>query len=350
MDRYNRTISGGHVADGYVHVRRVFDEVLAEQDGGAACAAIVDGTMVCDLWGGTVGANSLVHTWSVVKPVSALCLVLAAKRSDLPLETPVVEVWPELRAAREHRSLTVAAVLAHRAGLVTVPDGDVAGLLDPVRTETSLELASPDWPPGEKAGEHALTYGHLLGGLLRRIDGRTIGEFLRDEVAAPFDLDVHVGLRPRDLARVVDLAIEPGWWDGLHSGRPPLAAAALGSGVTAGLVNGETWRRAEIAAVNGHATARAMARFWWMVLDEQLPAELVQPYAEEEPDVVLGSPVHWSLGSVQLSPDDVGMGGVGGSYAGVRPSRRLAWAFLTTVMGTHDRAERLEAALLEVSS
>jgi CubicO group peptidase (beta-lactamase class C family) len=334
------------VVPGFEAVRDAFDEVLAAQGGGASCAAIVDGTLVCDLWGGTLGAASLVHTWSVIKPVSAACLLLAASRSGVALDRPVVDLWPELRAAREHPAMTVAAVLAHRGGLVTVPGGDVAALCDRRRTETALEAADPDWPPGSAAGEHALTYGHLVGGLLRRIDGRSLGAFLRDEVARPFDLDVHVGLAADNLARTADLDLGPDWWARLLAGRPPMALAALGRGVSPELVNGATWRQAEVPAVNGHATARGMARFWWLALNGDLPDGLLTPFGPSAPDVVLGHDVQWTLGSAQVLDDDVGMGGVGGSFAGARLRRGLAWSFLTTVMGTHDRAELIEAALL----
>jgi CubicO group peptidase (beta-lactamase class C family) len=334
------------VVPGFESVRAAFDEVLAAQGGGAACAAIVDGTVVCDLWGGTVGADSLVHTWSVIKPVSAACLLLAARRSGVSLETPVADVWPELRAAREHRAMTVAAVLAHRGGLVSVPRGDVDALCDLRPTEEALEAAEPDWPPGSAAGEHALTYGHVVGGLLRRIDGRSLGAFLADEVAARFDLDVHIGLSSDEVARAADLEFGPDWWDRLLTGRPPLALGALGRGVSTDLVNGSRWRRAEVAAVNGHATARGMARFWWLAMNGELPGELLTPFGPNEPDVVLGCDVQWTLGSAQVVDDDVGMGGVGGSFAGARLGRRLAWAFLTTVMGTHHRVEQIEAALL----
>jgi CubicO group peptidase (beta-lactamase class C family) len=338
--------SSGVVVPGFEGVRRAFAAVLEEQGGGAACAAIVDGTVVCDLWGGTVSADSLVHTWSVIKPVTAAALLLAARRAEVPLETPVAALWPELRAAAEHPALTLAAVLGHRAGLVSVPGGDVAALRDTARTEAALERAVPDWTPATAAGEHALTYGHLVGGLVQRLDGRTIGVFVRDELARPHDLDVHVGLEIADLARVADLAIDRSWWRRVRADRPTLAAAALGRGVTPELINGSSWRRAEVAAVNGHATARGLARFWWLALDGRLPGELFIAAGPREIDVVLGNPVQWTLGSAQLDADDVGMGGVGGPFAGVRIGRRLAWAFLTTVMATHDRAERIEAALL----
>jgi CubicO group peptidase (beta-lactamase class C family) len=301
---------------------------------------------VCDLWGGTVAARSLVHTWSVIKPVAAVCLLLAARRSGVGLDTPVADVWPELRAARARPALTLAAVLAHRGGLVSVPSGDVAGLCERRPTEEALEAAAADWPPGSAAGEHALTYGHLVGGLLRRIDGRTLGTFLRDEVAAPFELDVHIGLTTDDIARTADLEFAPEWWDQVRLGRPPLALAALGRGVTTELVNGSRWRGAEVGAVNGHATARALARFWWLALNGGLPAELLTPFGPPEPDLVLGEDAQWTLGSAQLAGDDVGMAGVGGSFAGVRLGRGVAWAFLTTVMAAHDRAEHIEAALL----
>lgn len=327
-----------------------FDDVVAEQGGGAGLAVFLDGECVLDRCGGTVAASSLIHTWSAIKPVSATCLLLTLRRHGLPLATPVSAVWPALRAAAGG-SLTLADVLAHRAGLATVPfDGDVTRLVGAVATEAAIEAQPPDWTPGTAAGEHALTFGALVGGLVRRIDGRSLGSVLRSEVAEPFGLDLHVGLGPGELARAVDLEMPPGWWDGLGAvfTGSITPASVLGRGITAEVVNGDPWRRAEIAAVNGHATAVGLAGFWARVLDRTLPGEVMKPFGvEAEVDRVLGWPVRWTLGSAQHDGDEIGMGGVGGSYAGIRPSVGLAWAFLTTVMGSHDRATRIEAAILE---
>jgi len=301
---------------------------------------------VVDLWAGTVGERGLVHTWSTVKPVTATCLLLAVRAASLPLRTPVRELWPELGAAADGH-LTVGGLLSHRAGLVTVPRGGrVPALTDVPGTVAALEGAEPDWPPGGGAGEHALTYGALVGELVRRVDGRSLGAFLRDELA-PLGVDVHIGLADDVLERAVDLeGATPQWWESLAEGRPQMRPA-LGTGVDEALVNGEAWRRAEVAAVNGHATARGLATFWRLALDGTLPPDILQaPAAGREPDLVLGSEVAWTAGSAQAEGDDIGMGGVGGSYGGVRRDAGLAWAFLTTRMGDHERATELELALL----
>jgi CubicO group peptidase (beta-lactamase class C family) len=337
----------GEVAPGFDGVRAAVARVLRAQGaGGVAVAAIVDGVTVCDVWGGTVGEHSLVHTWSVIKPVTAASLLMTATRAGMALSTPVREVWPELGAG-SRGELTLAGLLAHRAGVVTVPGGDVAGLIDHATTMARLESAPEDWPAGRAAGEHALTYGHLVDGVLRRLDGRSVGRFLAAEIAEPHGCDIAIGLSAGEQARVADLVgVDAAWWRGLGDDRPPLLRAALGEGVTGELVNGPAWRSAEIAAVNGHATARGMARFWWWVLDGGLGPDALRADGPPEPDVVLGRPVAWTLGGAQLDPGEVGMGGIGGSYAGVRPDDRLAWCFLTTVMGTHDRAGIVEQALV----
>jgi CubicO group peptidase (beta-lactamase class C family) len=256
-----------------------------------------------------------------------------------------VEVWPELAAASDS-ALVVGDVLAHRAGLVAVPDGSLAGLTSWEGTCRALEVAVPAWRPGSAHGEHALTYGHLVGELVRRVDGRPLGQFLAEEVAGPLGLDIHIGLAEPDLARAVDLdGPLAAWWTELAGPPGTLRHDALGTLTDDALVNSQAWRRAQIPAVNGHATARGLARFWALHAEGRLPPDLVRP-AGTGLDLVLDRAVTWTFGSAQLDPDEVGMGGVGGSYAGRRPSAGLAWAFLTTVMADHDRAERLEAALL----
>jgi hypothetical protein len=160
-------------------------------------------------------------------------------------------------------------------------------------------------------------------------------------------LDLHVGVPAADLARVVDVVgATPGWWAGLRGEPGSLRWRALGSGVDGTLLNSPAWRRGEVAAVNGHATARALAAFYVAVLDGRLPATVTQA-AASGPDLVLGTDVTWTLGSLQIDGAELGMGGAAGNYAGARPALGLAWAFLTTRMATSARAELVERALLE---
>ncbi len=154
-----------------------------------------------------------------------------------------------------------------------------------------------------------------------------------------------VGLALPDHARVADLeGVTPDWWAG---GAQPgsLRARALGTGVDADLVNGAAWRAGEVPAVTGHATARALAGFWAAVLDGRLPRDVLTPSVTGV-DLFLDATVTWTRGGAQVDGDDIGMGGAGGSWAAARPALGLAWAFLPTVMGGHDRAGAVEAALL----
>ena len=338
---------GGVVADGFEPVRDAFAEVAAGQGGGACVAAYVGGRVVVDLWGGTVGRDTLVHTWSAIKPVTGACLLLLVERGQVSLDDPVRTLWPELRAGADGR-LLVRHVLSHAAGLASVPPpGTLAGLVDWDATCAGLAAAEPDWEPGTAVGEHALTYGHLVGELVRRIDGRTLGRFLAEEVTGPLGLDVHVGLGDADLGRVADTVVPAGWGYAQRAETGLLPARAIHVGIDEDVVNGEAWRRAEVPAVNGHATARGLAGFWQAHLDGRLPAGLDVREAEGD-DVVLGSRVVWTLGGGRLDGPDVGMGGLGGQWAAARPSVGLAWAFLTNRVGDHDRAQRVEDALAAV--
>ena len=337
----------GTVAAGFEPVRGAVVRALEEQGGGGiAVAAIVAGQPVVDLWAGEVGRDTLIHTWSAIKPVIGTCLLLLVQRDAIALDDPVARFWPELRAARGGR-LRVRDVLCHAAGLVSLPPpGTAASLLDWAGTCERLAMAEPDWQPGEAVGEHALTYGHLVGELVRRVDGRSIGRFLAEELAGPFGLDLHVGLAAEDLARVADTrGLTPQWWESRRGPPGSLRFRALGSGMDERLVNSAEWRQAEVPAVNGHATARALAGFYALLLAGRVPKEAGQ-IGRAGHDLILGEPVGWTFAGGLADRVEIGMGGVGGQWACARPEDDLAWAFLTTAMGTHDRADVVEETLL----
>ena len=340
-------MADGVVADGFGGVRRALDDALAMQggDGGIVLAAYVGGEPVVDLWAGTAREDSLLHTWSAIKPVTGTCLLLLVERGSIGLDDPVEAVWPELGAAAGG-GLLVRHVLSHTAGLASVPPpGTLASLTDWDATCAGLAAAEPDWPPGTAVGEHALTYGHLVGELVRRLDGRPLGRFLAEEITGPLGLDVHIGLGAGDLGRVADTVIPPGWGYAQRADPGLLPARAIHVGIDEAVVNGEAWRRAEVPAVNGHATARGLAGFWQAHLDGRLPAGVDVAGAEGD-DLVLGSAVVWTLAGGRLEGPDVGMGGLGGQWACARPSAGLAWAFLTTVMGDFGPVDGIEAVLL----
>ena len=346
----------GSVAPSFLPVRDVFAAVLEDQPGtGASFAVWHDGRWVIDLWGGFTDAartarwarDTLVMPYSVTKPFAALCVLTLVDRGLVDLEAPIQRYWPELEAAA-----TVRDALAHRAGLVALDqDAPVEAFYDWDLMCALLARQHPTWTPGDRQGESALFYGHLLGQVVRAVDGRSLGSFLREEVCGPHGIDFHIGLRDGELGRVADLT---GFGDDFRvsqAGYPALYYRAISNPPGARdpeVVNGERWRRAEIPAVNGHGTARAVAELYVALAHGQLLGpdvmEELTRRRGSEPDLVVGGEREWGLG-VALDADGYGMGGTGGSFGWWSETGRYAVAFLTGHVGTHDRGDRLELAV-----
>jgi CubicO group peptidase (beta-lactamase class C family) len=349
---------GGGVAPRFGTVEAAFREVVAAQPGtGASLAVWYDGEWVVDLWGGWADAartrpwqrDTLVMPYSVSKPFAAVCVLLLVDRGLLALDEPVSSYWPELRTATTLRQL-----LAHRAGLVLLDEPlPVEAFYDWNRVCASLAAQPPAWEPGTAAGESALFYGHLLGEVVRRVDGRSLGRFLAEEVCGPLDLDFHVGLGDAELGRCAELTGFGEEFRRAGAARPPLYARAVRNPPGAqdpAVVCSEPWRRAEVPAVNGHGTARSVAGLHAALgrgelLSEAVRREMVSGVEDE--DLVIGGPTTWGLG-VALDADGFGMGGLGGSFGWWSQVGGYAIAFLTGYVGDHDRGDRVERALREV--
>src|SRR5262245_22180171 len=163
---------------------------------GASVCVMWEGETVVDLWGGTArvdtGApwqsDTLTHVWSSTKGATALCAHILASRGLLDLDAPVVQYWPEF-GQQGKNSITVAMLLAHQAGLPAVREPLPQGAFyDWDLMVGSLAAEAPFWEPGTRNGYHALTFGFLVGEVVRRVSGRSLGTFFRDEVAAPLGL------------------------------------------------------------------------------------------------------------------------------------------------------------------
>jgi len=340
-------------------VRDAFAQVAANQPGsGAALAAWCDGHAVIDLWGGYADAergrlwrsDSLVQPYSVCKPFAAICLLRLIDDGRVDIDAVVQRYWPEFTAPA-----TVRQVLSHQAGVVALDTPVATGTF--YRWDELCRLLAaqqPAWTPGEAHGESALFYGHLVGELVRRVDGRSIGRFLREEVCVPLGLDFAFGLDASQQARAVTITgLDDAFRSANQADRPALYARASGNprGAQDGpVVNGAPWRAAEIPAVNGHGTARAMANFYRALsagelLSTSLLAEAITAQCSG-PDRVFGHDNAWGLG-FSVDSDGYGMGGLGGSSAGTSTAGGYSLAFVTGSMGTHDRATRLENTFRE---
>ena len=347
----------------FERVRKAFADNFSERgEAGASICLIVDGETVLDLWGGRADAegarawqrDTIANVYSSTKGVAALAAAMLADRGLLDVEAPVARYWPEFaRAGKE--AITVRQLLTHEAGLAGIdeelPD---LGVLDWDHMIGAIERQAPLWTPGEGLGYHAVTYGWLVGEVIRRITGKTCGEFVRDEIAVPLGVDFFIGLPASEDARTADMIppengnpIEP-------PGPDSLAAKALGfvNPRVAGTVNSREWRAAELPAANGHGNARALARIYAAMArgGELDGVRLLSPegvaaasaHAVTADDLVLGFPVKRALGFlISLpggryewgpNPNTYGHSGAGGSLGFADPDAGIGFGYVMNQM------------------
>jgi CubicO group peptidase (beta-lactamase class C family) len=238
-------------------------------DVGASVAVVHDGEMVVDLWGGWVdtehsapwGKDTITNVWSSTKTQMALCALMLADRGQLDLDAPVATYWPEF-AANGKEKVLVRHLLSHTSGVsgweqpITVDD-----LYDWEKSTAKLAAQAPWWEPGSQSGYHALNQGHLVGEVIRRVTGKKLGEFFRDEVAKPLDLDFHIGLAPSEFGRVSNVIPPPPLPIDMSTLDPNSVVVKTFTGPAPGAEASWTseWRQADIGAANGHGNARSLA-------------------------------------------------------------------------------------------
>lgn len=193
------------------------DEIATGGELGAAIAVDVDGELAVDIWGGYAdGAktrewakDTIVNVFSSTKNVTALAALILVDRGQLDPFAPVARYWPEF-GANGKQDIEVRHVLSHTSG---VSGWDAPFTLEDVYdlddSTSRLARQAPWWPPGSASGYHALTLGHLVGEIVRRITGKTLKQFVREEIAGPLDADFQIGARPQDDHRIAELIPPP---------------------------------------------------------------------------------------------------------------------------------------------
>jgi len=199
---------GGFCDPDFGPVANAFERNFGERgDLGAAVAVHLNGRLVVDLWAGLADPlegrpwdeDTIAHAYSVSKPFVAACALLLADRGELDLDAPVSAYWPEYAQAGKERTL-VRHLLAHQSGILVLGEPQPpAALLDWERLTGLLAAEPPLWEPGTRHAECAGFYGHLVGEVVRRVDGRSLGRFLAEEIGVPWGLDFHIGLGPEPL-------------------------------------------------------------------------------------------------------------------------------------------------------
>jgi CubicO group peptidase (beta-lactamase class C family) len=352
---------GGFVAPGFEPVRAAFARNFAEHgELGAAFAAARDGEPVVDLWGGIAHRASgrpwrpdtIVTIFSGTKGFVAACVLLLLERGQLELDAPVARYWPEFaEAGKAH--VRVRDVVAHTTRLPLIETTVTwQEATDPVRMAELLAAQPQNADPRAAYSYNALTFGWLCAELVRRVDGRTIGRFLAEEIAGPLDLDVWIGLPEEQEPRVATLEFPSNWNASLFDpgdGYARLLFCNPPRGPVGGTPENErAWRAAEIAAAGAIATPRSIARFYAMI-DRVLKPETLalgtRPISTRF-DILRDCVVSFGVG-FQLQtpnrelgppPDVFGHGGAGGSRHGSWPTQRVGFSYAMNLIGddAHD--------------
>ena len=353
----------------FAPLREAFAKSFESGEVGAAVAVAIGGELVVDLWGGHRDAareqgwkrDTLVNVYSTTKGMTAICANRLAERSVLDLDAPVARYWPEFAAAGKER-IPVRWLLCHRAGLPALREQVPAhARFDRGYWSEALAAEAPFWEPGTRHGYHALTFGHLVGEVVRRVDGRSLGRYFREELGEPLNLDFHIGLAPEHDARVAEILPAP---PGPPGAIDPFAAArrdpqslvgrVFGNPtITPSDVNTRAWRAAEIPAANGHGTARGLARVCGALATDGVidgtPVLGREQIARANSEQAVGSdavlaPLHtrFGLGFMMTqpmipfgpNPRSFGHPGAGGSIAFADPDARLGFAYTMNQMQT----------------
>ncbi|WP_308377959.1 serine hydrolase domain-containing protein [Streptomyces sp. ISL-98] len=373
----------GHCDDRFSAVRAAFKENFRQRgELGAAVTVLAGGETVVDLWGGWADEarsrpwerETLVNVWSTTKGPTALCAHLLADRGLLDLDAPVAAYWPEFAEAGK-AAIPVRHLLSHRAGLAGLREPHtLAELYDWELTCARLAATEPWWEPGTQSGYHTITYGFLVGEVVRRITGLLPGEFLHQEVTGPLGIDFTIGLPVKDAGRAAELVHPPttptSEQAALFAQLTPLALASLlnpGPGVTE--ANTPAWRAAQIPAANGHGTARAVAALYGIFARQGRSGEhrVLSPEATEriregqgscrdlvlgvgfghDTELGLGLWLSGPNGSYGPNPRAFGHDGYGGSCGLADPEADISMGYVMNRMGPNIADDPRKMALVE---
>lgn len=351
----------------FASVRAALAASLGKDDVGASASVYVDGELVADLWGGYAVADRSV-SWerdtitcvmSTTKTMTSLCALILADRGELDLSAPVATYWPEFAAAGKEAVL-VRHVLSHTAGL---PDlsrlNAVEELYDWEAVTAQLAAQVPEWEPGTAAGYHSLTFGFLVGEIVRRVTGRSLGEFFTEEVAKPLGADFHIGLSAEHDLRVAPLIPPPGQTEQYAASAPPGSDRApredSGAAIRVQDANSAAWRRAQIPAAGGFGNARSVGLVQSVLTCggtvggvRLLSAQGCEPAWQEVfrgDDRALGRPICYTMGFGGFG-NTFGWGGWGGSLVVSDPGARMTVAYVMNRM--IDQVQQADSRGLEI--
>jgi CubicO group peptidase (beta-lactamase class C family) len=375
----------GHFDLQFESVAEAFAALLDNpQERGAALCVQVGGETVLDLWAGSADregeqpwhTDTLLNLFSCTKTFAAVAALQLVGEGKLHLDAPVADLWPEF-AASGKGAITLRQLLCHQAGLPALRDLlPAAALYDWSTMTDALAAEQPWWTPGEGQGYAALTYGWLIGELLRRADGCSPGESIVARTALPLGLDFHVGLDDAEFHRVAHIVRGKGAIGDAAAQRLLKVVMSEPSAMSSRAftnppsimtsTNKPEWRRMQQPAANGHGNARSLAGFYaglldGRLLDAALLAEMTREHGVGQDKTLLTS-TRFGLGCMLdqpqlanatygLGPQAFGHPGAGGSIGFADPERQVAFGFVTNTLGPYilmdPRAQQLARCLGE---
>lgn len=350
----------GFVDPRFEAVRRLFAENLRSgADVGASFAATLEGETVVDIWGGWADEagtrpwahDTIVNVYSTTKTMTALTALILADRGELAFDAPVMRYWPQF-AANGKAAVTVGQLLSHASGLSGWRERVTPEDLNDWEKMTSLLAAqAPFWAPGTAPGYHALTQGYLVGEVVRRITGKSLGTVFREEVAQPLGADFHIGLPASEDARVADLIPPPAGPGGdLGQATPLWVNMTTNPHVDPLATRTRAWRAAEIPAANGHGNARSIAEIHALLANggvakgkrilSEAGCRRALAVQVEGVDLIFNVPARYGLGfglpgaMIALpSANSMFWGGYGGSLIIIDMDARATYAYAMNKMG-----------------
>ncbi len=324
---------------------------------GAAVCVYQDGRKVVDLWGGYKDLertipwqpDTIVIMNSVAKSMCALCVHILIDRGEVEFDAPVARYWPEFAAAGK-QGVLVRHVLSHMCGVIYCDHAPPGSWFDWEVHIRALEQQEPAWEPGTDGAYNSINIGYILGEIVRRVTGKTIGQFLRHEVGEPLGADYNIGLRPDEIARVSDMHRNPAnaFFKIADDPSTPLGRAFRSAPTFGYFQNCREIREREVASFGGHGSARGMARIYAMLAGDGAidGVRLLSPAAIErlsrlvwEHDCIMTQRrIRMGYGFMHNEPNTVPMGanmaafghtGTGGAFAWCDRDRNMAFAYCT---------------------